>query len=358
MYTWRRDVRELQLAHDWFTGTYYFLYRGVWILADGGPVNWDRDGVGSETDVSADINGDGSNSRLTSPDDIHNFVIQIKVEPTGVSWLNGNEASEETVAPTDELCDGADNDYDGMIDEGFPDTDQDGVADFIDNALNAYNPLQVDIDRNYIGDYAEVPLNKATTMSGSFDKGKLVTYLAWQAPNPAPALLGFNVYRRDKSGVFKRLGKSWPTTLENKYTDAGPFLLDVSDSLMYYVRPVSNYMIEGIQSGCIILKPGVQTVENFNGTVFDNSFTCYPNPFSSSVTLSFTLKAGVPVSVAVYNLLGEKVKILADSWPSTDINTFTWDGISDNGLPLPPGTYICRVVARDFTRVVKIVMNK
>ena len=193
MYTWRRDVTELQLVHDWFSGTYYFLYRGVWILADGGPVNWDRDGVGSETDVPADINGDGSNSRLTSPDDVRNFVLQIKVEPTGVSWLNGNEgskASEETVAPTDELCDGADNDFDGMIDEGFPDLDQDGVADFIDNALNAYNPLQVDINRNYIGDYAEVPLNKATTMSASFDKGKLVTYLAWYAAESGSCIVG------------------------------------------------------------------------------------------------------------------------------------------------------------------------
>ena len=127
---------------------------------------------------------------------------------------------------------------------------------------------------------------------------------------------------------------------------------------MYYVRPVNNYLIEGLQSDLVILKPSVNTTGEYDGTVFDNSFKCYPNPFFSSVTVSFTVAAGVPVSVAVYNLLGEKVKTLADAWPSTGICSFTWDGSSDNNQLLPQGTYICRIIAKDFTRVVKMVMQK
>ena len=32
----------------------------------------------------------------------------------------------------DEVCDGRDNDRDGLVDELFPDTDNDGIADCVD----------------------------------------------------------------------------------------------------------------------------------------------------------------------------------------------------------------------------------
>ena len=37
-----------------------------------------------------------------------------------------------TVLILTEICDGVDNDGDGLIDEGFPDTDGDGIADCVD----------------------------------------------------------------------------------------------------------------------------------------------------------------------------------------------------------------------------------
>ena len=64
-----------------------------------------------------------------------------------------------------ELCDGDDNDCDGMIDEGFADTDEDGVADCLendkdgdgvvdglDNCPSTFNPKQDDADLDTVGD--------------------------------------------------------------------------------------------------------------------------------------------------------------------------------------------------------------
>ena len=64
-----------------------------------------------------------------------------------------------------EVCDGEDNDCDGIVDEGFEDTDGDGVADCLvndkdgdgvvdglDNCPSTFNPGQADFDLDTVGD--------------------------------------------------------------------------------------------------------------------------------------------------------------------------------------------------------------
>jgi hypothetical protein len=51
-----------------------------------------------------------------------------------------------------EICDGKDNDCDGQVDEGMPDTDGDGILDCFDNCPTVFNPDQGDMDQDGIGD--------------------------------------------------------------------------------------------------------------------------------------------------------------------------------------------------------------
>jgi len=54
-----------------------------------------------------------------------------------------------------EVCDGLDDNCNGSIDEGFPDTDGDGAADCHDNCPLVWNPGQSDADQNGLGNACE-----------------------------------------------------------------------------------------------------------------------------------------------------------------------------------------------------------
>ncbi len=66
-----------------------------------------------------------------------------------------------------ETCDGIDNDADQQVDEGFADTDQDGVKDCVDNCDVTANPNQADTDQDGIGDVCEPVSGTCGTQNGN-----------------------------------------------------------------------------------------------------------------------------------------------------------------------------------------------
>ncbi len=66
----------------------------------------------------------------------------------------------------------------------------------------------------------------------------------------------------------------------------------------------------------------------------------YPNPVQQRTTISFTLKKPDSISLAVYNLSGQRVKQLLSNNPVQD-GTFqlAWDGTNEQNIHLPPGVY-------------------
>ena len=82
----------------------------------------------------------------------------------------------------------------------------------------------------------------------------------------------------------------------------------------------------------------------------------YPNPFRENVTIEFALPEEREVRVAVYDLLGRRVRTLASGERrEAGSHTLRWNGEGDGDTALASGVYFVRLTAGDVTRSEKVV---
>ena len=52
----------------------------------------------------------------------------------------------------------------------------------------------------------------------------------------------------------------------------------------------------------------------------------YPNPFNPTTDISFSLDQASDVNLTIFNLLGQKVRVLVNGTKNVGIHTMTWNG--------------------------------
>ena len=82
----------------------------------------------------------------------------------------------------------------------------------------------------------------------------------------------------------------------------------------------------------------------------------YPNPFNNECIFRFELPMQTRVNIAVFNVLGQRVRVLADENFSTGQHLLKWDGKSEQGSTLSSGMYFYRMEAGDFVKTRKMVL--
>jgi tetratricopeptide (TPR) repeat protein len=91
--------------------------------------------------------------------------------------------------------------------------------------------------------------------------------------------------------------------------------------------------------------PGMQSEE---GTDQDDPGSLdilrnFPNPGNPSTTIRYVLTCESRVTLAVYNVLGEKIRTLESVSKPQGIHETIWDGTDESGRPVSTGIYICRI---------------
>ena len=84
----------------------------------------------------------------------------------------------------------------------------------------------------------------------------------------------------------------------------------------------------------------------------------YPNPFNPTTSIDYAIATAGRVTVKVYNLLGQEVATLVDSYREIGWHSTSWQGIDRTGQPAPSGIYFYRLSTGEYHATRKMVLLK
>jgi flagellar hook assembly protein FlgD len=70
----------------------------------------------------------------------------------------------------------------------------------------------------------------------------------------------------------------------------------------------------------------------------------FPNPFNPSTSISIKLPRESQVRLEIFNLLGQRIRTLADGRYAQGIYTFVWNGVDQSGQFASSGVYFYRLM--------------
>jgi hypothetical protein len=82
----------------------------------------------------------------------------------------------------------------------------------------------------------------------------------------------------------------------------------------------------------------------------------YPNPFNPQTHVEFTLPRKSFVNVAVFDILGRRIRVLVNEEMTAGLKRVTWDGRDENGQEVSSGVYLCRMNAGGFSDARKMLL--
>ena len=168
-------------------------------------------------------------------------------------------------------------------------------------------------------------------------------YATWEAP-AASELLGYNVYLDDVLIEFTTdLSYQYSDLMNGQTYDAGvKAVYDEGSSIMINYE----FTYEGM---------GSQDIPVLITTLHDN----YPNPFNPETTISFaTTNSHESTRIEVYNLKGQKVKMLVNEILPTGQHKVVWNGTDDNGKSVSSGVYFYKMKSGDYQKTRKMILLK
>lgn len=84
----------------------------------------------------------------------------------------------------------------------------------------------------------------------------------------------------------------------------------------------------------------------------------YPNPFNLKTAIRYQLPAAGPVTITIYNTLGQEVRTLVDGHKKAGYHIIQWDGRDKDGYNLSSGVYLYQMIAGSHIQMKKLLLLK
>ena len=98
---------------------------------------------------------------------------------------------------------------------------------------------------------------------------------------------------------------------------------------------------------------GHQHKDHYHALGFDN-IEAFPNPFSETATIQYTVKEDGPVTVSVFDINGKQVTNLVDS----NNHLSGEHRVEFEAGKLPTGVYHCRMITKDGVKVIALSLSR
>ena len=84
----------------------------------------------------------------------------------------------------------------------------------------------------------------------------------------------------------------------------------------------------------------------------------YPNPFNPITTLRYNVPEKILVSISIFDISGNLIKMLVNEVKSAGFYSARWDAINDKGQPISAGVYFYKIQAGNFIDTKKMILLK
>ncbi|UCH13898.1 MAG: T9SS type A sorting domain-containing protein [Bacteroidales bacterium] len=128
-----------------------------------------------------------------------------------------------------------------------------------------------------------------------------------------------------------------------------PFELEISEDEYVYWYDTFSIMVE-------TPTPVLQIKENI-----PNTFSLkqnFPNPFNTSTTIEYNLPKSGNVNISIYNLSGERIKVLNNSFQNAGSYEIQWNGRNDSDEVVSSGFYFLELNCNDYRKIIQMIFLK
>jgi len=158
----------------------------------------------------------------------------------------------------------------------------------------------------------------------------------------------FRVYRGESEDFVPAPGNLVQMTIDRGWLDT------VEDGYSYY------YKITAVDhAGNESAPASAGTVTGTDPPAMPKAFALYqnvPNPFNPTTRIRFDLPEAADVRLAVYNVNGQVIRVLADAEMPAGAREVMWDGRDAKGRAAASGIYFYRIDAGRFTQTRKMIL--
>ena len=178
---------------------------------------------------------------------------------------------------------------------------------------------------------------------------------SWEAPSEAPAnyRISWAKVGEDFKTWTDQSGNAFPT--EPSYTITG---LEGGEEYKVMVRARYDGSSGDWSGEAVITVIESQASKPVVPSLPFGLGANYPNPFNPETQIAYTLSMAGPVELAIYNILGQRVRILVQEIQAAGSYQVVWNGRNDNSAPVASGIYLYRLSSTQEVQVRRLLLLK